>query len=509
MKKIILLIALLFILSPCLFSQSIDDDFSIEKMKKDLEIFKNIGLKANSGLYKHRTKTQIDSIYNWAEKEIQYSKSFRDFYNILSKLSNFEGSCHNDISLPSKKWSNLITENEGYFPYPIKNIQGKWLLNFETNDIPLGSEIITINGKKINEIVIELYKHYTTDGYNITGKRIGIDRHFSRYYRYNYGLKTDFEVIYKNSNKNEINKRTLKSVSLKEYYKNSNNRYSKPFDELDYTNSDDLKEIYSYKEIEFETAILTINSFAIGENEDSPEHKNFVNFLDSTFLKIKNNKIKNLIIDIRHNGGGSDPNDLVLYEYLTQRNFSENKSAWIIFKKIPYIKYIETNVPVFLRFLGVIKYNKELRKEFPLEKDGKYYQDETSYDHIIRTPNKNAFTGNIYLLISPRVASAGSNFGSLVASNSNTTIVGEETMGGYYGHNGHTPMTYILPNSKISTTFSIVNLEQFVVEKENQLHHRGILPDYEVTQTFDDYINHRDTQMNFVLDLINNRRNKN
>ena len=90
----------------------------------------------------------------------------------------------------------------------------------------------------------------------------------------------------------------------------------------------------------------------------------------------------------------------------------------------------------------------------------------------------------------------------MVASNDNVTIIGEETQGGYYGHNGHSPISYILPKSKISTTFSIVNLEQDVIEIENQKKHRGIIPDYEVTQTYSDYLNHIDTQMNFLLDLI-------
>lgn len=65
---------LIFILlSNFSFSQSIDDIFSQKNMRKDLAVFKEIRLKANSGLYKYRTKAQIDSIYNWADKEINTS----------------------------------------------------------------------------------------------------------------------------------------------------------------------------------------------------------------------------------------------------------------------------------------------------------------------------------------------------------------------------------------------------------------------------------------------------
>ncbi len=75
-------------------------------------------------------------------------------------------------------------------------------------------------------------------------------------------------------------------------------------------------------------------------------------------------------------------------------------------------------------------------------------------------------------------------------------------MGGYYGHNGHTPLGYILPKSKIATIFSVVNLEQDVPKKENQIYPRGIIPDYNITQTYEDYLNQKDTQMSFTLELI-------
>jgi hypothetical protein len=47
-----------------------------------------------------------------------------------------------------------------------------------------------------------------------------------------------------------------------------------------------------------------------------------------------------------------------------------------------------------------------------------------------------------------------------------------------------------------------VNLEQDVPEKENQKYDRGIIPDYEVTQSFDDFMTNTDTQMNFTIELI-------
>lgn len=492
---------LLFLFSSALFSQSIDELFSVQKMRKDFEVFKEIREKANSGLYKYRTKEEIDSMYAWAENEINTAVTYRDFYNIICRLTDFEGSLHNNTIFPKKYWKHMRAEPSGYFPYPLKWIEGKWRINVEEGELPLGAEVISINQVPIDKIMQKLYKYYTTDGENTSGKRIGLRTHFSRYYRWHYGLTQEFDVSYRRANSDKIETKTLKSVGYADYYKNFNRRYSKPYDQIYYANlGEDQK--YAYKQLNSSTGLLTIHTFSMG-NETTESHEKYRQFLDQSFKEIQQNQLKNLIVDIRQVEGGTDPNDLITYSYLTQRNFQENKEAWISFNKIPLLRHIDFWLPKFLRPLFVGIYNKDFQKEFPSEQEGKFYQDENSQDHLIRTPHPNAFRGNIYLLVSPAVASAGSLFAAMAAGNENTTTVGEETMGGYYGHNGHTPLAYKLPKSKMKIIFSVVNLEQDVPKKSNQQYNRGILPDIEVSQSFQDFMEHKDTQMEFTLSLIN------
>ncbi len=485
-----------------IFGQSIDEPFSQKKMKKDLEIFKAIRIQANSGLFKYRTKKQTDSIYDWADQQTEKSSSYLDFYNIICQLTDYEGSLHNNTRLPKKYSTQLRAEDNGYFPYPIKWIDGKWLINYENDEIHLGSEIISINGIPISEIIENLYKYYTTDGQNITGKRIGITTHFSKYFRLHYGQQGNFKVIFKSVNSDIHETKILKSAGYKDYYKHFNSRYSKPYDQFYYA---ELKENqkYKYNQINSSTGVLTIYTFAMG-NETSQEHKKYLAFLDSTFAEIKSNKIKNLIVDIRQCGGGTDPNDVVTYSYLTQRKFQESKQVWISFNKVPLLRYYDISAPKFLRPLGVGKFNRDFQNRFPIEKGGKYYISEDENEMKIREPDENTFTGNIYLLISPAVASAGSLFAAMVAGNENTTVIGEETMGGYYGHNGHTSFGYVLPKSKIITEFSIDNIEQDVPKKDNQFYDRGIIPDIEIFQTYQDFLVHKDTQMQYTFELIKN-----
>lgn len=393
MKKKICFSLLYLLFSNYFFAQSVDDTFSKDKMKKDLEIFKNIRLKANSGLYKYRTVEEMDSLYLWADQQIDKSNTYLDFYNIICQLSDFEGSLHNSDELPKKRNQNLKNENTGFFPYPIKWIEGKWIVNFQQGEIPLGAEILAIDGIKMDDIIHKLYKYYSTDGINKTAKIYVLSSSFSRYFRLHYGLKKTFKVNYKLRDSEKILEVVLPSVSYSISRKNFKNRYSEPYDKQLFLNYDEFKEKYIYKEINNKTSLLTINTFVMGWNEKHPDHEKYVRFLDSVFLKVKNDKIENLIVDVRNNGGGSDPNDQVTYSYLTNRKFSENIQAWIRFKKVPYLQFIESEIPSFLRPLFIGKYNKELQKEFPVRNTDKFYQNKESEDHKIREPNVNAFHG--------------------------------------------------------------------------------------------------------------------
>lgn len=367
----------------------------------------------------------------------------------------------------------------------------------------MGAEITAINNIPISEVIPSLYKYWNTDGINTTGKRIGISSAFSIYFRYNYGLQDTFEIAYKAPNSNSIETVKTKSASFLDYYKKYKKRHSYSFDRIQFEGPKE-NEKYNYKQIDENTGLLTINTFSLGD-EESAEHLIYKKWLDSIFVEIKNKKLKNLIVDVRNNGGGTDPNDVITYSYLTNRKFQESKQAWISFKKIPLLKYYDSPFPRILRPLGVGKFNRYYKKRFPNEKAGKYYISKESNEMKIRQPNENAFNGNIYLIISPRVASAGSLFAAMVVGNENTTTIGEETSGGYYGHNGHTPFSYVLPKSKLVIEFYIDNIEQDILEKPNQFYNRGFIPDYEIPQTFEDFLNNQDTQMEFVLKFIDKK----
>ncbi|MFH6935799.1 S41 family peptidase [Flavobacterium sp. FlaQc-30] len=511
-KNLISIFALLFFFSCKIQAQGFDKNtkdsvmiynkmLSEKQMHEDLKLLLAINEKANSGLYQYRSKKQIDSIYSAAIKSIKKPLSVTEFYKIMLRLADYEGSVHN-YTIPDLDLINFLNRQKSFFPYPLLYINGQIIFDGQSSDIPAGSRIRSINGINDAQLMRSFYKYYTADGHNSTEKlSASVNKSFGINYLLEYGLCNEFVIEYNAPKSGSLEKKVLSAVTLKQREANIKNRFSAPVTDLiDYKK----QAPYSFSMLNPAAGLLNLRWFGMAYGSDDPKFQTYVQFLDSVFTKLDKNKVANLIIDVRNNPGGSDPNFEQPVMYLTDKPFKENVKATIIFDPnfLPFEKYF-WGVSTSERMDSITKkMGKEYLKDvYPVFKNNVSVQNQ-KYNPVYY-PKSPRFKGKIYLLINENVASAASHFASLVkAYVENVTIVGVETVGGYYRHNGHSPLVYELPNSKIKTQFSIVNLVQDAPKKDNQPEGHGIMPDHEVWPSLDDFFQHKDTQMEFTLKLI-------
>ena len=472
-----------------------------ELMKKDLDVFYQIRKKANSGFYRYRSMAEMDSLYAWAYAQINQPLLIQEFYKIILTLTDFEGSCHNNTYLPHGI-SSYLKKGKGYFPFYLRWVNGGMLVNNAGKELPLGTRIVSINGMRDADIMHALFKYSTTDGYNLTQKQsFSVNYGFGWRFPFEFGFSDQYTVGYVLPGTVDTLSATLHSISEEEKQANSKQLHSAKVDSIITTEQD----LYSFRMLDANTGLLNIRTFTMASNDQDPEYAVYCHFLDSVFRQLRNSRIPNLVIDIRNNPGGNNPNDLKLFTYLAKRPFRENKEAFIAFKKVPLPQYFiwDSNDPQNRK--RERKYQeKEWQKEFSVHRDGKYIQNQDLNPYW--QPDSIRFVGNLYVLIDENVGSAASHFAAHIRDNSDATLVGVETVGGYYGHNGHIPVEYELPGSKIRTRFSIVCVSQDVSEHPKQSWGHGVMPDYEVRTSYDDFIHQRDTQMDFVLRLIQQKK---
>ena len=212
-----------------------------------------------------------------------------------------------------------------------------------------------------------------------------------------------------------------------------------------------LKDLCS-EVLDAKTAVLTISSFNYYEWNNYPVFKSF---LDSSMHKINNKKIENLIIDVRYNRGGSQYPSIYLLQHLMDKSFTYYSKA---------------------EFEG---------------KTDKIYGEEIIY------PLENRFKGKVYFLIDGNGNSTTGHFMSLVKVHNLGTIIGEELGSNQFCTAGQT--LFRLSNTKL--VVSSAN-NTHVSTATNLPDEIGILPDYYVSQSIDDYLNKVDVVKNFTLELI-------
>lgn len=470
----------------------LDGKFSPDQFVADLRTFRSIREKANSGLYVYRTKKQIDSIYQQAETDARKSKNIFDFYKVIANVTGFEGSCHNYTDLPNHA-SYYLTQKPEYLPITLKNIDGRLLQDSKDVALPLGAEILSINGIPAKEMISRFSKYYFSDGFSMPYRETaGFERGMLDKFYIEFGTHKNYVISYQwNGTVKEV---SLPGISLENFKKLQDSRHSLAFDKKL------LSEKYSFTKEGAGIYRLSVRGFDFATGKEDPAYKKFSAFLDQMMDVLEREKIENLIIDLRGNTGGTGALYEKVFSYLTQRPFRDSHYAYTQFNEIPMEEKLVIT-PLFLSNGVKDKYglNAYLKQLYPKDVQGKYYWADDKNPSIL--PNDRTFKGQLYLLVDQRVASAASHLASLIKSYTNAIVIGKETVGGYYEHNGHLPLVYELPNTGIQTGFSIVHVIQDAQNLPDQKRGQGIIPHIKIQQTDQEFLDHTDVYLKKVSEL--------
>lgn len=488
--QLVLVFAFCFIANSS-FSQDFGDFQKIEKEKliRDLDLLYEGLDKYHSGMYWYFPKDSVDLAFNKAKNAITSDLNVLEFHKIIAPLAGLSKEDHTDISLPKMvineinnsetiKFLPLIVMFLGEKLYCIKNASNS-LLNIET------LEIERINGETPKEIVSKIGNLFASDGNIKTVKFSDLKGfNFSKYYYYYYGIVENYEVKFK-----EISETiSLKSLPISKINTNLNK-------DTIHIKTATINEPLIFKIIDSNTAYLDIQTFSNPEINKESKYKTLENFLEISFSELKEKNIKNLIIDISKNGGGTEGNEGLLYSYFG-KNYQKYLKVRAKNQKVILDNGIDQTIS--LKTFGFLEKMFSNRKM----KDGSYERKLNAKEGLMafKKSPKNKFEGNVYIIINPITYSGASEFANMMYSQDLATFIGQETGGSYYGNTSGYSRELILPNSKISVEIPAL---QFVMNVAPKLPlGSGVIPKFEVIPTIDQYMNQENVCLEFILKSI-------
>jgi hypothetical protein len=410
--------------------------YSLKQLQEDfLQLRKTIEDK-HPNLY--LSKSDLNNLFNKQYNHLKDGMTELQFYRVVSPAISALGCGHTNIYV-SKSYEEYLKQNGKYLPLSVNVIEKRLFVNknLTSVDIPAGSEILSINGRKSSEIIAILLNNLTADGFNQTKKYYILNHWFNGVYYYFIENPGNFEIEYSKPGKDGMLKVSVPAIRDSSMDMTTMNIYFCRMEEKPY-----------FGEIHENYAKLNLGSFQTSKIKMGQYKK----YLHDFFADVKAKHIENLVVDLRGNWGGSPTPAAHLFSYLIEKPTT----------------YFERTMIFYAGLKRPVK------------------------------PSENRYTDKVYILTDGGCFSTAGHFASLMKYHNIGKFVGEESGGSAVVTDGGKNLT--LKNTKLRIYYATT---VFKTAAYGLPEGRGVIPDYEVKFTMEDYLNNKDPQLQKVVELIN------
>ena len=453
----------------------ITQKFDTTQLKQDVRLLKKVVLKMHPVVGIYHPKLYFDSLFNRLENDITKPLTTKEFYiRLKSTIDDLE--CGHSEAGVSKAYAKTMAKRKlNYSPYffvPINNkVYGIASISKKDTLIKKGDEILSINGISSQSLLTMCRRMITVDGQITSGKDYLLQSTFNTFFQSLINRPDTFKVQIKRANlpAQEVK---YKAVSLTKIP----DLPIKPKQDsalIAYKKASVKHRFYSNNE----TCYLKLSRFS---------HRKFKKAYRKIFRKIEKNNTKQLILDLRDNGGGSLANFYCLISYFHDTTL--NQTLYTTVKSYPEQKYTKGNfgfkfTRLFFRVAAKYKHNGD-----------------TSFYTIAVKPNKkHHYNGKVVVLINGASFSASCLTAAYLKYRNRATFIGQETSGTIEGCNAGVSAKCELPNTKMQVRVPAFRIVHDVSPKPTG---HGIKPDIEVNYSFNDLLERKDLELAKALELL-------
>jgi hypothetical protein len=436
--------------------------FAPQQLREDVVLLHKI-LEANHpGLYLYTPKDSIDASFNATIAGITDSLTIAQFRNRLAHTISLIKCGHTAIRYPEDYAKASVSQrNAPRFPLSIKTwgdslvVIGSMLR--KDSIFKRGTIITAINGRSQRQITDSMFRLIGTDGNANNFKSQLISFNFAAHYKNTFGADSSYTIRYIDDAGKEQETVIRNFVPVRD----TTRRNRPPVQPLQQplTRKEIRKaELANKRSMTIDTALSTgymrVSTFTGGQLRS---------FFRRAFRQLDKDNIRNLVIDLRENGGGSINVSNRFTQYITDHSFKVADTVAAKSRRFRYGQYIH---PTWIYWLTMQLTSKK-------KKDGLYHFG--FYErHAFKPLQNHHFNGHVYVLQGGFTFSAASMFVSHIKGQKNVTLAGEETGGGQYGNNSvHLPVIR-LPHSQMQIVLPMYHV---VLDASAHARGSGIQPD--------------------------------
>ena len=446
--------------------------------ESDLAIYRKALEETHPSMYRFSGKEKFDSLFSQIASDLDNETTELDFFRSISKLSSLIREGHSYTQPPESLSSSI--KNKSLFPFSVL-VEDSCIIVQDSRSAELlylkSAVIYSINGQSVKSIVKTLSESTCmVSAFNNSGlkRRLSLYNNFALAYYYFIDTTSNFRIDYRLVSGNKTHTATIDG---------SRDQLS----EINYPQlpADPIPPFSLEVNEQKSTAIMRIPTFAYWTV--NKKIKDYSRFFRESFSTLQKKAIRSLIIDVRDNRGGEEMIAGELLTYLIDSEFNIYKHC-----KARTLNFDFTN--------SLINSNQiKLPENNYIETDSGFIMKKADFLKPYFPKEKERFDGSVYVLSNGMCASACNVFLAMVKTHNAGVIIGQESGGAFEDVDGRLRIKFNLPYSKILVSYPAWSMK---LNSRGGEIERGVVPDFEIKPTLNNYGNEIDHEMTFSLDLI-------